>query len=115
MEDKKRREIKEERTAASKLFENEDHSFTKEIYLDDIHYQDDEGIWQEMDDTLTEELDEGTEADQEENVAEEYADRETAEKDFANRKGKWKAVFRKHSRKPKMHIRSAGHWKIQKR
>ena len=54
MEDKKRREIKEERTAASKLFENEDHSFTKEIYLDDIHYQDDEGIWQEMDDTLTE-------------------------------------------------------------
>lgn len=99
MEDKKRREIKEERTAASKLFENEDHSFTKEIYLDDIHYQDDEGIWQEMDDTLTEELDEGTEADQEENVAEEYADRETAEKDFANRKGKWKAVFRKHSRK----------------
>ena len=37
MEDKKRREIKEERTAASKLFENEDHSFTKEIYLDDVH------------------------------------------------------------------------------
>ena len=34
MEDKKRREIKEERTAASKLFENEDHSFTKEIYLE---------------------------------------------------------------------------------
>ena len=60
MEDKKRREIKEERTAASKLFENEDHSFTKEIYLDDVHYQDEEGIWQEMDDTLTEEMDEDT-------------------------------------------------------
>ena len=99
MEDKKRREIKEERTAASKLFENEDHSFTKEIYLDDVHYQDEEGIWQEMDDTLTEEMDEDTEADQEENMAEEYAASERAEKDFANRKGKWKVVFRKHSRK----------------
>ena len=33
MEDKKRREIKEERTAASKLFENEDHSFTKSIWM----------------------------------------------------------------------------------
>ena len=99
MEDKKRREIKEERTAASKLFENEDHSFTKEIYLDDVHYQDEEGIWQEMDDTLTEEMDEDTEADQEENMAEEYAASERAEKDFANRKGKWKVIFRKHSRK----------------
>ena len=120
MEDKKRREIKEERTAASKLFENEDHSFTKEIYLDDVHYQDEEGIWQEMDDTLTEEMDEGTEADQEENMAEEYAASERAEKDFANRKGKWKVVFRKHSSReryllPKMHIRSAGHWKTQKK
>lgn len=32
-------------------------------------------------------------------MAEEYAASERAEKDFANRKGKWKVVFRKHSRK----------------
>lgn len=121
MEDKKRREIKEERTAASKLFENEDHSFTKEIYLDDVHYQDEEGIWQEMDDTLTEEMDEDTEADQEENMAEEYAASERAEKDFANRKANGKSYFvsipesRGRYLLPKMHIRLAGHWKTQKK
>ena len=117
MEDKKRREIKEERTAASKLFENEDHSFTKEIYLDDVHYQDEEGIWQEMDDTLTEEMDEDTEADQEENMAEEYAASERAEKDFANRKSYFVSIPESRGRYllPKMHIRLAGHWKTQKK
>ncbi len=51
------------RTANTKVFANEDHSITHSIYLEPIHYQEEDGSFQEMDDTLTEEI-----SDEEENT-----------------------------------------------
>lgn len=48
-----RTELRERRTASTKTYENPDHSFTKEIYLSPVHYQTEDGSWEEMDDTLT--------------------------------------------------------------
>lgn len=48
----KRTELKEKRTASRKVYENQDHSRTVEIYMDPIHYRDKDGSWKEMDDTL---------------------------------------------------------------
>ena len=48
-----RRELKSRRTGSTKTFENSDHSFTTEIYLSPVHYQTEDGSWEEMDDTLT--------------------------------------------------------------
>ena len=48
-----RTELRERRTASTKTYENPDHSFTKEIYLSPVHYQTEDGNWEEMDDTLT--------------------------------------------------------------
>ena len=50
----KRTEDKRMRTANRKVFENQDHSRTVEIYLEPVHYQDLDGAWKEMDDTLEE-------------------------------------------------------------
>ena len=47
-----RRELKNRRTGSTKTFENSDHSFTTEIYLSPVHYQAEDGSWEEMDDTL---------------------------------------------------------------
>ena len=47
-----RRELKSRRTGSTKTFENSDHSFTTEIYLSPVHYQAEDGSWEEMDDTL---------------------------------------------------------------
>ena len=47
-----RRELKSRRTGSTKTFENSDHSFTTEIYLSPVHYQTEDGSWEEMDDTL---------------------------------------------------------------
>lgn len=47
-----RKELTEARTSNRKVFENQDHSRTVEIYLDPVHYQDTDGSWKEMDDTL---------------------------------------------------------------
>ena len=47
-----RTELRERRTASTKTYENPDHSFTKEIYLSPVHYQTEDGSWEEMDDTL---------------------------------------------------------------
>ena len=47
-----RRELKNRRTGSTKTFENSDHSFTTEIYLSPVHYQAEDGRWEEMDDTL---------------------------------------------------------------
>ena len=48
-----RTELRERRTVSTKTYENPDHSFTKEIYLSPVHYQTEDGSWEEMDDTLT--------------------------------------------------------------
>ena len=53
----KRKELKEKRTSNMKVFENQDHSCTAEIYLDAVHYEEN-GTWQDMDDRLFEETDE---------------------------------------------------------
>lgn len=50
----KRTELITKRTAHRKIFENQDHSRTAEIYLNAVHYQNGEGTWEEMDDTLEE-------------------------------------------------------------
>ena len=52
MKHMKRTELADQRTANRKVFENQDHSRTVEIYLEPVHYQDRGGNWQEMDDTL---------------------------------------------------------------
>lgn len=75
----KRRELEEKRTRNSKLFENQDHSFTREIYLDPIHYKEDDGTWKEMDNTITEE------AEPEETAELQEQNREV-QKDFVNKK-----------------------------
>lgn len=49
-----RSELKEKRTANRKVFENQDHSRTVEIYMEPVHYEDEDGNWKEMDDTLEE-------------------------------------------------------------
>ena len=54
MNDKKRTELTEKRSANVKIFENADHTRTAEIYLDAVHYMDEDGSWKEMDDTLAE-------------------------------------------------------------
>lgn len=54
---KNRREIADMRTANRKVFENQDHSRTVEIYLEPIHYQDLDGAWKDMDDSLEEDTD----------------------------------------------------------
>ena len=53
----KRKELKEKRTPNMKVFENQDHSCTAEIYLDAVHYEEN-GMWKDMDDRLFEETDE---------------------------------------------------------
>ena len=50
----KRSELLEMRTANHKIFENQDHSRTVEIYMEPVHYQEEDGTWAEMDDTLEE-------------------------------------------------------------
>lgn len=50
MKHMKRTELADQRTANRKVFENQDHSRTVEIYLEPVHYQDRGGNWQEMDD-----------------------------------------------------------------
>ena len=55
MKDKSMRtELKEKRSANRKVFENQDHSRTVEIYMEPVHYKDTDGSWQEMDDKLEE-------------------------------------------------------------
>lgn len=54
---KNRREIADMRTANRKVFENQDHSRTVEIYLEPVHYQDLDGAWKDMDDSLEEDTD----------------------------------------------------------
>ena len=39
-----RSELKEKRTANRKVFENQDHSRTVEIYMEPVHYEDEDGI-----------------------------------------------------------------------
>ena len=69
-----RRELKSRRTGSTKTFENSDHSFTTEIYLSPVHYQAEDGSWEEMDDTL-EAVETPAEAENEaENVQKETAD-----------------------------------------
>ena len=53
-ENVKRTELLDRRTANRKVYENKDHSKTVEIYLEPVHYQETDGSWKEMDDSLEE-------------------------------------------------------------
>ena len=44
-----RKELTEARTSNRKVFENQDHSRTVEIYLEPVHYQDTDGSWRNAD------------------------------------------------------------------
>ena len=85
----KRQEIIEKRTANRKVFQNEDHSITTEIYLDSVHYEEKDGIWKEMDDTLEEENGQ-------------------KEKFYTNRKGKLKIRFRNKTKEQKTIVMTKG-------
>ena len=84
-----RTELRERRTASTKTYENPDHSFTKEIYLSPVHYQTEDGNWEEMDDTLTD-----VETRSETGNAAEKTQKKAADASaFINRKGRWQASF----------------------
>ena len=84
-----RTELRERRTASTKTYENPDHSFTKEIYLSPVHYQTEDGNWEEMDDTLTD-----VETPSETGNAAEKTQKKAADASaFINRKGRWQASF----------------------
>jgi RHS repeat-associated protein len=78
--DMKRKELVERRSANTKVFENQDHSITAQIYLDPVHYEDGDGSWKDMDDTLAEEDPEDAS--------------EGSRKDHVNKKGKLKIRFK---------------------
>ena len=71
----KRKELKERRTANTKVFENQDHSVTAQIYFEPVHYEKEDGAWEDMDNRLTEEGEE-----------------------FSNEKGKLKIRFKKQAK-----------------
>ena len=85
-----RKELTEKRSANRKFFENQDHSITAEIYLDKVHYQDTDGSWKEMNDTLIEE-------NAEEPQSQEGRSSKNNEKDLANHKGSLSIRFKKQS------------------
>lgn len=85
----KRTELRERRTENTKTYENPDHSFTKEIYLSPVHYQTEDGSWEEMDDTLTK-----VETPSETENAVEKTQKKAADASaFINRKRRWQASF----------------------
>ena len=100
-----RRELKSRRTGSTKTFENSDHSFTTEIYLSPVHYQTEDGSWEEMDDTLeaveTQAVALNGAADEtadvesqpEKNTPDEQENAAQAAPAFLNRKGRWQATF----------------------
>ena len=115
-----RTELRERRTASTKTYENPDHSFTKEIYLSPVHYQTEDGSWEEMDDTLADverpsetgnaaektqkkavdasveraaALWEATDEAEEAGVLNEEKTQGEAAPAFMNRKGRWQASF----------------------
>lgn len=71
----KRKELKERRTENTKVFENQDHSVTAQIYFEPVHYEKEDGAWEDMDNRLTEE-----------------------EAEFSNEKGKLKIRFKKQAK-----------------
>ena len=84
-----RTELRERRTENTKTYENPDHSFTKEIYLSPVHYQTEDGNWEEMDDTLTD-VETPSET---ENAAEKVQKKVADASAFINCKGRWQASF----------------------
>ena len=84
-----RTELRERRTASTKTYENPDHSFTKEIYLSPVHYQTEDGSWEEMDDTLAD-VETPSET---ENAAKKVQKKVADASAFINRKGRWQASF----------------------
>ena len=83
----------EKRTANRKVFQNEDHSITTEIYLDSVHYEEEDGTWKEMDDALEEE-------------------KGQKEKFYTNRKGKLKIHFRNKTKEQKTIVMTKGESRI---
>ena len=84
-----RTELRERRAENTKTYENPDHSFTKEIYLSPVHYQTEDGNWEEMDDTLTD-VETPSET---ENAAEKVQKKVADASAFINCKGRWQASF----------------------
>lgn len=81
-----RKELIEKRSINTKVFENQDHSCTAEIYLAPVHYKDTDGTWKEMDNKLEESYETSVYAQKTNLVSEEG---------FTNRKGTFEAFFAK--------------------
>ena len=81
-----RKELIEKRSINTKVFENQDHSCTAEIYLAPVHYKDTDGTWKEMDNKLEESYETSVYAQKTNLVSEEG---------FTNRKGTFGAFFAK--------------------
>ena len=79
-----RKELIEKRSINTKVFENQDHSCTAEIYLAPVHYKDTDGTWKEMDNKLEESYETSVYAQKTNLVSEEG---------FTNRKGTFEAFF----------------------
>ena len=77
-----RKELIEKRSINTKVFENQDHSCTAEIYLAPVHYKDTDGTWKEMDNKLEESYETSVYAQKTNLVSEEG---------FTNRKGTFEA------------------------
>ena len=102
-----RTELRERRTRNTKTFENRDHSMTTEIYFDPVHYQDEDGSWTDMDDSLTEETvtTEDTAAEHAgtakdaltADTAAGSAASVTTAPGFLNKKGSWQVRFARHA------------------
>lgn len=87
----KRTELTAKRNGNTKFFENQDHSTTAEIYLDQVHYQDKDGSWKDMDDSLFEESLEENEA---QSISETKDEQDKKPKDFTNQKGDFNIRFK---------------------
>lgn len=102
-----KRELIELRTSHSKVFEHADHSFTRQIYLDAVHYQDEDGSFQDMDDRLTEQAEENTELISDAETADLTAAAQITkasskkEKELVNKKGCFQVRFKKQAKEQK--------------
>ena len=102
MEEKETTERTEFRTANRKVYEHADHTMTAEIFLEPVHYQDSDGSWKDMEDTLSEDT---AEEFTEKGSAGEAAEKETTassdSRDLSNEKGDWKVTFRNKTKEEK--------------
>lgn len=91
----KREEITGKRSSNIKVFEDQNHLHTVEIYLNPVHYQDENGDWKEMDDSLKEVKALGDEKRNTTELMVSMMEEEKSEVDFINKKGEFEIFLKK--------------------